>query len=100
MCPDALSGIVIISLTFLVLSLIFGDSLGFPRNCHLWICRYLLIWILHGSPVSLVGFGWVPHRLVDFQHQVLSVIPLAAGLESALYIQDWISFRLFCLFFS
>ena len=66
------------------------NFLEFPLDYHLWICRYRLISILHESPVSLVGFGWVLHRLVDFQHQVLSVIPLAAELELVLCIQDWI----------
>ena len=98
-CPDVLSGIVIISLTFLVLLLIFEDSLGFPRNCHPWICYYLLRWSLQESLESRIGFLWVPYRPVGYYHQVLPVAPRAPGLESALCIQDRISFHLSCLFF-
>ena len=40
-CLDILSGIVVISLTFLVFSLIFDDSFGFPWNYCPWIYCYL-----------------------------------------------------------
>ena len=99
--PDGMTAYAMLSLTFLVPSLIFWGFLEFPRNCHLWMCRCVsrLISILHYFPVSRVEFGLVPHKLADFRLQDLSLIPLAAEFELVLYIQGQISFLLFCLFF-